>query len=180
MLMTQTHGEKAPRIAAPHPLHSTTQLAALGTHAPKHTLPLSYAHTQVLNICHIHIFQLCQKCADTSSPNTSGFSPISLVWCKAFTALLPINEQYRFMLREPTANPSAVRIGSGQPKHWNSLRPRQLQHRSDINLSTGLAGRSAGWLVGTEPAGRGESATQTAKKWGGSQATSRCIQLQRD
>lgn len=65
--------------------------------------------------------------------------------------------------QSPQLIPQLFGVGSGQPKHWNSLRPRQLQHRSDINLSTELAGRSAGWLVGTEPGGRGESATQTAK-----------------
>ncbi|KAJ4924227.1 hypothetical protein JOQ06_000467, partial [Pogonophryne albipinna] len=46
--------------------------------------------------------------------------------------------------------PQLFGFGSGQPKHWNSLRPRQLQHRSDINLSTELAGQ----LAGTEPGGR--------------------------
>ncbi|KAI4831570.1 hypothetical protein KUCAC02_001106, partial [Chaenocephalus aceratus] len=43
--------------------------------------------------------------------------------------------------------PQLFGVGSGQPKHWNSLRPRQLQHRSDINLSTELVS----W---TEPGGK--------------------------
>lgn len=177
---THTHCEKAPRIAAlPHPLHSTTQLAALWTHTSKHTYCCCITHIPVIaDLSHTYFS------ADTEThrgnlsplPKTHGYiSPpphytsqtfLPLVWFGAKCSLLPSPHQWTIRVqpqRTPQLIPQLFGVGSGQPKHWNSLRPLQLQHRSDINLSTELAGRSAGWLVGTEPGGRGESATQTAK-----------------